>query len=694
MENKKKKKTIKINNDKNNNKNQKGSCNSRKNNNSSEMDLRFSQVLNDPRFKSMRRKEKKVQIDSRFKGMFTDKRFTSNSAVDKRGFTVTDDSIEKRHLKRVYDEEEDVKGDEEQKKVEKKVDEIRDKPVQGQGEESDIDDDSDEEDDSEELSSSSDESLSESEEAALRQQTDLDHNWAELDTNAIRSDATSSRLAVCNVDWDRLKATDIFVLVNSFKPENGSIDSVRVYVSRFGRERMAEEAVKGPKELSDIKRRQEESDDEEQQDEKLLRGVVHQNEDDEMDEFTREKLREYQLKRLKYFYAVVECDSAETAEILYKELDGLEYESSASSFDVRFIPDSESFEEEELRDECLAMPDMTSYERPVFISSALQQTKVQLTWDETDPERRHKINKAFTSKDEKAMNDLEAFLASNSESEDDGEDDSDDEVETLETKPATVQEKMNKYKRLLLQQEQEEEKEEQEGEDLEIEFDEDGNVANLGDGTDDHDQESRGDDVEEDPEEDDEEAASQMKKSKRRRLGNAPDKKERKKMKPQRQEEETPSSKELGLLVMDEEQQEKSHFNYNDIVKNEASPSKSRRKKLKKMLKDKKNALQDNFRFDSSDPRFSSVYSRPDFNIDPSDPHFKRTPAMMDIMTKKVSSKKLGVNRETAETTTQSKITETKKTNSSLDPALSRLITCVKNRSKDIVVPSLKNERE
>merc|ERR1712126_221259 len=93
--------------------------------------------------------------------------------------------------------------------------------------------------------------------------------------------------------------------------------------------------------------------------------------------------------------------------------------------------------------------------------------------------------------------------------------------------------------------------------------------------------------------------------------------KRKRKKKPNIENEE---SNEFSLLVMDSDD-DKEHFDYKEIVKNETKQSKKRRKKEEKLKK----TQEENFKLDLGDERFSAVFEKPDYNIDPSHPNFKNS---------------------------------------------------------------------
>lgn len=91
----------------------------------------------------------------------------------------------------------------------------------------------------------------------------------------------------------------------------------------------------------------------------------------------------------RYYYAVVVTDAVSTALTLYNECDGMEFEHSACKFDLRFVPDEQSFEGRQVRDAARDVP--AGYEPPQMFNQSLQHTEPKLTWDADDEERKRKL---------------------------------------------------------------------------------------------------------------------------------------------------------------------------------------------------------------------------------------------------------------------------------------------------------------
>ncbi|XP_030052202.1 ESF1 homolog [Microcaecilia unicolor] len=526
-------------------------------------------------------------------------------------------------------------------------------------------------------------------------EVEFEHAWGELDKMTPRGDQITCRLAVCNMDWDRLKATDLLALFNSFKPKGGVVFSVKIYPSEFGKERLKQEELRGPVELAS-----------------LTEDVT------EEPKIYREKMREYQFSRLKYFYAVVECDCPETANKIYEECDGLEFESSCSFVDLRFIPDDVTFDDEP-KDTATDV-DLTVYKPKYFMSAATATSKVDITWDETDHDRMTALNKTF-KKDEILDMDFQAYLASSSEEEEEeaqyGTGDGAVQATEDNTKNKRIhkndEEQITKYKELLKGIQEKEKKHEEKGVEMEIKW-----VPGL--------KESAEKMVKDKLEGKDKftpwEQFLQKKKEKRKlkrkkakreegpsedsdelppdvnfddpyfseELGK-PDLKNRSK-KNQKEEKGILSSEEeadqerhkaeMALLMMDDEEDGRRHFNYEKIVEQQ-----NLSKKKKKWLMKKQELLEDDFQLDVADTRFQAMYTSHLFNVDPSDPNFKNTKAMEEILEEKSRRR---AREDVAHTETMGKRQrEVEKqqegenaTKKPANPDLSLLIKSVKSKTK------------
>ena len=476
------------------------------------------------------------------------------------------------------------------------------------------------ESDSDSSSDSDSDSDSDDSETGIVYDEEAEESEVELEEGKPEEGEPSASFAVVNLDWDNVRAVDLMVTFQSFVPKGGSIKRVTIYPSQFGKEQMQREESEGPsRELFKSKKKKKKHESDESDDEVDMNNVESMRkitkklyeEEDGTEDYDSKALRRYQLQRLRYYYAVVHCDSVSTAENIYKNCDGTEYESTANIFDLRYIPDGVTFEDDEPKDQCDTLP--TNYKpSAAFVTDALQHSKVKLTWDETPKERLAVSSRPFSQKEIDEM-DFKAYLASDSDSED--------------------EKSLNKYKNLL------------------------GGTFDKSDSEDDVDMEitfTPGLDEQKPPEPAKEEEETTIdayrRKEKERRKRRMEKLKKSEKTDENEAVDEERSKAELELLMMEEGEKQPQHFNMKEIVKAE-------KKKGKKSRGQKEEIPQDNFEADLSDPRFKEVFEDHDFAIDPTSSEFKGTNTMKKILKERSNRKQNGKKKRTSDKESKGELT-------------------------------------
>ncbi|KAJ2546699.1 pre-rRNA-processing protein esf1 [Coemansia sp. RSA 1933] len=636
-------------------------------------DPRFSHVQNDPRFSRPKKAQSKVKLDKRFAHMIKDKAFTESTKVDRYG-RATDDNRAKAYLNRTYDfsgesEEEGSEDQGEESKAKHKVDD-------GSEDESSEEEDDDESDaavdrarghgvDSDESSDSElDSDISDVEWGKIGGMNDEGLSDLDEDPDDIPRGDETKRFACINMDWNNVRAVDLLAVFSGFTPDGGSVIAVKVYPSEFGKEQMAKEETEGPpREM--FKRPTEKAsaklDEEEDSDDEKNELINEQVQEEE--EIDHVAMRRYEIQKMRYYFAIVECDSVETAKAICTLCDGSEYESSANFFDLRYVPDEMAFDDAP-RDEAMHVPE--KYKPLDFVTHALMNSKAEISWDADAPSRSVITRRNLTHDDIDNL-DFDNLLASASSS-GGSDDDSDNEAE------------LARKRNLLLMGASKDSDEDEDNDanigDMQITFtpglsesasaridaDQDDDSAtrrsketpierfhrvkkerrdrwkeiqkskkpgNKGKRADDND--NLISDNEYRPtvagdafftlsdDERDGKARSSSNNSKNKRVTES--KSERKKRLEARDKERA----ELELLL-DGPEAGRKHFDISEIVK--AEKNKGRKGKRGKMAND----VQDDFKLDTSDPRFGALYESHNFALDPNNPNFKKTKAMKDLL--------------------------------------------------------------
>jgi len=372
---------------------------------SSAAENRFLGSADDPRFRTMPRKDRRVKIDERFASMFTDKRFSVEATMDKFGNPILErESRAMKDLKRLYEldgesnikvsnflEDEDPESESEPESEKEKL--VEEKEVEARVSEEKKNEDFIKVSEPAKVPDKSKYSFAREEPpdglGMFYYEPDSDTSTSEKEEedrleklareispepDEIQTTMEPSRkLGLVNMTWSNLRAVDILAVMRGFCPPSGEVKRVAIHHTKEGVEEQLREIREGPR-----------------VDVYSSAGIDPYDvmEQARVDALNKREIRKHEKAVLGWNYGYVECDSKETAHTLYKQMDGINFQATGDLFDLRFMDDDfEPPADEPVRDEATEVP--ADYEPPLrgeFVAGT--HTVPVLTFDHEDLKRK------------------------------------------------------------------------------------------------------------------------------------------------------------------------------------------------------------------------------------------------------------------------------------------------------------------
>jgi len=401
------------------------------------------------------------------------------------------------------------------------------------------------------------------------------------------------------------------MLFTSFcKGGESRILKVEIYPSQYGIEEMEKEKREGPdRDIFEETRKRTQ---------KVVHGlddILEEENEEEFSGFNQVKLRKYEMKKLKYYYAVVYCDSVDTAAHIYNECDGMELERTNSFLDLRYIPDSLKKFPYKPKEVCNTAEQ--DYNPSLGNNRAISHSKVKLTWDTNDQRREDILTKAFKKGQFKEDEINELIVSSDSE-------DDEDAIAFAESLKKSSNEE-NNIKLLNRKKGNSGPLDIKEGQTIEITFN--SGLENMESST-----------------------GKPMPNFKKKNLDDKDSnwekfKIKKKEIKKEKKEEEKKKKDKIKKLrnkdySVESDDESGSDTDSKDVLVNEDDSDKevANKAELELLFNNNDN---DKFNFDSKDKRFKAVYNNKNYAIDPTDSNFKKSNKIVEAVKNKKRKDKI-----------------------------------------------------